>query len=166
MPSLQEKKFCKNKRCKSHLVISNLLLLFARLCGWTFVIEWIPCLPLDRPFRRYDPETGYKYWEAVTAFEPGMVYLDGTVSQLIHFTGWQGKSTLYFGDQIYADLADITLFYGWRTAAIIHELEVSFIHPLSTFFLLPLSTLLLSFLPFAFRFNLGLRFIHFTIHFT
>ena len=78
-----------------------------------------------RPFRRYDPETGYKYWEAVTSFERGMVYLDGTVGQLIQFTGWQGKSTLYFGDQIYADLADITLFYGWRTAAIIHELEVS-----------------------------------------
>lgn len=30
---------------------------------------------------------------------------------------------IYFGDQIFSDLADITLNYGWRTGAIIAELE-------------------------------------------
>lgn len=31
---------------------------------------------------------------------------------------------LYFGDQIYNDLADLTLNYGWRTGAILYELSV------------------------------------------
>lgn len=52
-----------------------------------------------------------------------MIYLEGTVNQLLQVTGWKGMSILYFGDQIYADLADITLFHGWRTGAIINELE-------------------------------------------
>jgi hypothetical protein len=50
--------------------------------------------------------------------------MEGTVSQLLEMTGWQGNRILYFGDQIYSDLADITLNFGWRTGAIIHELEV------------------------------------------
>lgn len=53
-----------------------------------------------------------------------MIYLEGTVNQLLELTGWRGSDILYFGDQIYADLADITLFHGWRTGAIINELEV------------------------------------------
>lgn len=52
-----------------------------------------------------------------------MIYLEGTVNQLLQVTGWKGMYILYFGDQIYADLADITLFHGWRTGAIINELE-------------------------------------------
>lgn len=39
-------------------------------------------------------------------------------------TGWVGHSVLYFGDQIYNDLADLTLNYGWRTGAILYELAV------------------------------------------
>lgn len=30
---------------------------------------------------------------------------------------------MYFGDHPYADLADVTLVHGWKTAAIIRELE-------------------------------------------
>lgn len=32
---------------------------------------------------------------------------------------------MYFGDHPYSDLADVTLEHGWRTGAIISELEVS-----------------------------------------
>src|SRR5699024_7660607 len=41
----------------------------------------------------------------------------------LKMTGWQGSQVIYFGDQIFSDLADITLNYGWRTGAIIAELE-------------------------------------------
>ena len=30
---------------------------------------------------------------------------------------------MYFGDHLAADLADVTLHHGWKTAAVIRELE-------------------------------------------
>lgn len=75
-----------------------------------------------RPFRVYDPETKSQLWERVTKLEKNKVYIEGTVTQLQAMTGWCGNSVLYFGDQIYSDLADLTLNYGWRTGAIIWEL--------------------------------------------
>lgn len=60
----------------------------------------------------------------MTRFEKGKVYMEGTVKKLLELTGWHGNNILYFGDQIYADLADLTLFHGWRTGAVIGELEV------------------------------------------
>ncbi|EEC14393.1 IMP-GMP specific 5'-nucleotidase, putative, partial [Ixodes scapularis] len=52
----------------------------------------------------------------------GLCSRQGTVTQLQAMTGWCGNHVLYFGDQIYSDLADLTLNYGWRTGAIIWEL--------------------------------------------
>ncbi|XP_003747947.1 5'-nucleotidase domain-containing protein 3 [Galendromus occidentalis] len=75
-----------------------------------------------RPFRMYDKATKSQLWERVTSLEQGKVYVEGTVNQLQHMTGWLGHSVLYFGDQIYNDLADLTLNYGWRTGAILYEL--------------------------------------------
>ena len=77
-----------------------------------------------RPFRHYDREADAQKWEKVSSLEKGHIYMEGTVHQLLEMTGWSGNSILYFGDQIYSDLADITLNYGWRTGAIIFELEV------------------------------------------
>ncbi|XP_015786655.1 5'-nucleotidase domain-containing protein 3 [Tetranychus urticae] len=76
-----------------------------------------------RPFRSYQPDTDSHTWEEVTRFEKGKVYMEGTVKKLLELTGWHGNNILYFGDQIYADLADLTLFHGWRTGAVIGELE-------------------------------------------
>ncbi|XP_003739114.1 5'-nucleotidase domain-containing protein 3-like [Galendromus occidentalis] len=82
-----------------------------------------------RPFRIYDKETKSQLWEHVTSLEKGKVYVEGTVDQLQKMTGWVGHSVLYFGDQIYNDLADLTLNYGWRTGAILcelaHEIKIS-----------------------------------------
>ncbi|KAK8785557.1 5' nucleotidase C [Amblyomma americanum] len=75
-----------------------------------------------RPFRVYDPGTKSQLWERVTKLEKNRVYIEGTVTQLQAMTGWCGNNVLYFGDQIYSDLADLTLNYGWRTGAIIWEL--------------------------------------------
>ncbi|KPM10277.1 5'-nucleotidase domain-containing protein [Sarcoptes scabiei] len=49
--------------------------------------------------------------------------MEGTVLGLLKMTGWNSMRVIYFGDQIYSDLADITLNFGWRTGAIIAELE-------------------------------------------
>ena len=38
-------------------------------------------------------------------------------------TGWSPTKVLYFGDHSYADLADLSMYHGWRTCAIIEELE-------------------------------------------
>ncbi len=42
-------------------------------------------------------------------------------------THWQGNDVLYIGDHIYGDLADLFLKYGWRTGAILEEVEVSYL---------------------------------------
>ena len=42
---------------------------------------------------------------------------------LKRMTGWQPARVLYFGDHPYADLADLSMYHGWRTCAIIEELE-------------------------------------------
>lgn len=38
-------------------------------------------------------------------------------------TGWTGEKVLYLGDHVYADLADLSLNHGWRTGAIIQDIE-------------------------------------------
>ena len=38
-------------------------------------------------------------------------------------TGWTPNRVLYFGDHPYADLADLSMYLGWRTCAIIEDLE-------------------------------------------
>ncbi|KAK2145597.1 hypothetical protein LSH36_669g01023 [Paralvinella palmiformis] len=53
---------------------------------------------------------------------PG-IFVEGNFSKLSHMTGWTGSRVLYFGDHVYTDLADVTLNHGWRTGAIIPELE-------------------------------------------
>ncbi|VDP82974.1 unnamed protein product [Schistosoma mattheei] len=42
---------------------------------------------------------------------------------MIKLTGWSSASILYFGDHVYADLADVASTYGWMTGAVIPELE-------------------------------------------
>lgn len=74
------------------------------------------------PFRRYDPDMG-RLWDRVNSFEPGHIYYGGTLKQFQQLTGWKGDNVVYFGDHAYTDLADVTLHHGWRTGAIIKELE-------------------------------------------
>lgn len=62
-------------------------------------------------------------WSRVSELDKDKVYMEGTVSELLKLTGWNSNRVIYFGDQIYSDLADITLNFGWRTGAIIAELE-------------------------------------------
>ncbi|KAK7091000.1 hypothetical protein V1264_010723 [Littorina saxatilis] len=77
----------------------------------------------NRPFRLYDPGMGRNTWGRVTTLEKGKVYQQGNLYTLRQMTGWFGPRVLYFGDHVYSDLADPSLRYGWRTGAIIPELE-------------------------------------------
>lgn len=76
-----------------------------------------------RPFRSYSRELGIKSWNKVESFSKGQFYQEGNFYDLARMTGWVGSSVLYFGDHVYTDLADATLKHGWRTGAIIPELE-------------------------------------------
>lgn len=78
------------------------------------------------PFRRYDPEIDARLWDRVNTFEKGQIYYGGTLKHFQKITGWKGDRVMYFGDHAYTDLADVTLHHGWRTGAIIKELEVVF----------------------------------------
>lgn len=77
----------------------------------------------SRPIRVYDERSGTHIWDRVHKLEKGTIYYEGTVKQLQELTGWRGHQVLYFGDHPYSDLADVTLEHGWRTGAIINELE-------------------------------------------
>ncbi|XP_025771745.1 5'-nucleotidase domain-containing protein 2 [Puma concolor] len=47
----------------------------------------------------------------------------GNLYDFLRLTEWRGPRVLYFGDHLYSDLADLMLRHGWRTGAIIPELE-------------------------------------------
>ena len=49
----------------------------------------------------------------------GRIYAGGTLNHFQLLTGWKGGKVMYFGDHPYADLADVTLHHGWKTAAVI-----------------------------------------------
>lgn len=77
----------------------------------------------SRPFRIYDPSSHEETWERVRNLVKGKVYLQGNYSNFRQMTGWYGSKVLYLGDHVYTDLADPSLKHGWRTGAIIPELE-------------------------------------------
>ncbi|XP_007500560.1 5'-nucleotidase domain-containing protein 2 [Monodelphis domestica] len=75
-----------------------------------------------KPFRKLD-ESGVLQWDKISHLEKGKIYRQGNLFDFLHLTGWRGSRVLYFGDHLYSDLADLMLRHGWRTGAIIPELE-------------------------------------------
>ncbi|KAG7383495.1 5'-nucleotidase domain-containing protein 3 [Phytophthora boehmeriae] len=76
-----------------------------------------------RSFRHLDTENKQVQWHAVRALDRGQVYTQGSVYQLAKLTGWVGNRVLYIGDSIFSDLVEPSRANGWRTGAIIRELE-------------------------------------------
>ena len=78
----------------------------------------------DRPFRSLNAATGKVRWVPVEALLPGHVYYGGSFAELNRLTGggFQGQHVLYLGDHVFSDLSKPSRI-GWRTGAIIHELE-------------------------------------------
>ncbi|KAJ3586123.1 hypothetical protein NHX12_012524 [Muraenolepis orangiensis] len=76
-----------------------------------------------KPFRRLD-SNGDLQWDKIKSLEKGQVYKQGNLVDFLRLTGWRGSKVLYFGDHLYSDLADLMLRHGWRTGAIVPELEL------------------------------------------
>uniref|UniRef100_A0AAR2LKH1 5'-nucleotidase domain containing 2 n=1 Tax=Pygocentrus nattereri TaxID=42514 RepID=A0AAR2LKH1_PYGNA len=75
------------------------------------------------PFRRLDSK-GDLQWDKISNLDKGQVYKQGNLFDFLRLTGWRGSKVLYFGDHLYSDLADLMLRHGWRTGAIVPELEL------------------------------------------
>jgi len=76
-----------------------------------------------RAFREYSPKSDRLKWKPVDQFQPSKVYAGGTLEELQRLTGWDSERVLYFGDHVFADLADLSSHHGWRTGAVIQDLE-------------------------------------------
>ncbi|XP_051127518.1 uncharacterized protein LOC127248960 [Andrographis paniculata] len=76
----------------------------------------------EHPFRCYDVEKDTLAFSKVDAFLPNHVYYHGCLKTFLNITKWNGPEVIYFGDHLFSDLRGPSKA-GWRTAAIIHELE-------------------------------------------
>ncbi|CAF3619608.1 unnamed protein product [Rotaria sordida] len=76
-----------------------------------------------RPFREVNVNNNSKSWDRVSKLQKGNVYTEGNLTALVEMTRWEGHDVLYIGDHIYGDLADLFLTHGWRTGAILEEVE-------------------------------------------
>lgn len=96
----------------------------------------------SRPFREVCRETRRLSFKLVQKFEPGEVYAEGCLKELIRLMDWNEKpqkpkeeqfkmgsgthevatpNTLYIGDSLFADLVDAKREFGWTTAAVTPE---------------------------------------------
>ncbi|CAB4065957.1 5'-nucleotidase domain-containing protein 3 [Lepeophtheirus salmonis] len=71
----------------------------------------------------FDPVKKILLYDKVWKLLPNKVYSGGNLHTIQKMMKWEGSKVLYFGDHPYSDLEDLTLHHGWRTAAIIRELE-------------------------------------------
>ena len=76
-----------------------------------------------RPFRLLAEDRRHMKWVTVSDFTHGEIYCQGNVHDLMEYSGWRGSEVLYFGDHMYSDLVDPVLKFGWRSGAIIPDLE-------------------------------------------
>ncbi|KAJ4958215.1 hypothetical protein NE237_025326 [Protea cynaroides] len=76
----------------------------------------------EHPFRCYDIEKDTLAFSKVDAFHPDQIYYHGCLKSFLQITKWHGPEVIYFGDHLFSDLRGPSKA-GWRTAAIIHELE-------------------------------------------
>ncbi|XP_072977223.1 uncharacterized protein [Typha angustifolia] len=76
----------------------------------------------EHPFRWYDIEKDTLAFSAVDRLLPDQVYYHGCLKSFLQITKWKGPQVMYFGDHLLSDLRGPSKA-GWRTAAIIHELE-------------------------------------------
>lgn len=83
-----------------------------------------------RPFREVSARTGRVKFKPVTSMEPGEVYCQGSIEELMRLNNWTHSSDdssssgiIYFGDSLFADLVEARRLYGWTTGAIIREVR-------------------------------------------
>jgi HAD superfamily 5'-nucleotidase-like hydrolase len=82
----------------------------------------------EKPFRSLDATRSFVKWGTVQPDDvlvKGRALVGGSVQELLRLTGWgkEGARVLYFGDHVFADLAEPARQTGWTTGAIVRELE-------------------------------------------
>ncbi|KAJ8438817.1 hypothetical protein Cgig2_023851 [Carnegiea gigantea] len=78
-----------------------------------FLVLWHRCYDIDKETMAFSK---------VDAFLPNKVYYYGCLKSFLQITKWKGPEVIYFGDHLFSDLRGPSKA-GWRTAAIIYELE-------------------------------------------
>ena len=85
-----------------------------------------------KKFRSLDAQKEFLKWGVVgeEEIEKGRALVGGSVSEMMRLTKWKGKETMYWGDHVFADLAEPSRQAGWLTGAIVRELthEVKVLH--------------------------------------
>ncbi|XP_057419307.1 uncharacterized protein LOC130713552 isoform X2 [Lotus japonicus] len=76
----------------------------------------------EHPFRCYDTQKDTLTFTKVDKFHQDKIYYHGCLKSFLQITKWKGPEVIYFGDHLFSDLRGPSKA-GWRTAAIIHELE-------------------------------------------
>ncbi|CAN0912237.1 5'-nucleotidase domain-containing protein DDB_G0275467 [Linum grandiflorum] len=79
----------------------------------------------EHPFRCYDTERDTLAFTKVETFVQDKIYYHGCLKTFLEITKWRGPEVIYFGDHLFSDLRGPSKA-GWRTAAIIRELEAKF----------------------------------------
>uniref|UniRef100_M4ETK6 Pectate lyase superfamily protein domain-containing protein n=1 Tax=Brassica campestris TaxID=3711 RepID=M4ETK6_BRACM len=78
----------------------------------------------EHPFRCYDEGRDTLAFTKVDSFHPDKIYYHGCLKSFLQITKWRGPEVIYFGDHLFSDLRGPSKA-GWRTVAIIHELEMT-----------------------------------------
>jgi hypothetical protein len=77
-----------------------------------------------KPFRHWNQVNDRPSTHPVGSLDPGEVYVHGSVYSLQRVKpDWVGKNVLYIGDNLRADIVEARRWHGWRTAAVIDELD-------------------------------------------
>ena len=78
-----------------------------------------------KKFRSLDSSNQFSKWGVVSDYEVSnhRPLVGGSVSEMMRLTGWQGKQFMYWGDHVFADLAEPSRESGWATGAIVRELH-------------------------------------------
>lgn len=77
---------------------------------------------IEPSYSCYDSEKDTLAFTKVDRFIPNEIYYQGCLKSFLQITKWNGPEVIYFGDHLFSDLRGPSKA-GWRTAAIIHELE-------------------------------------------
>lgn len=78
-----------------------------------------------KKFRSLDSSNQFSKWGVVSDYEVSKhrPLVGGSVSEMMRLTGWHGKQIMYWGDHVFADLAEPSRESGWATGAIVRELH-------------------------------------------
>ena len=88
----------------------------------------------NKRFRKWNLATDGPSPIPVKSLEKGQMYINGSAHALKKAKGWSGKSVMYVGDNLWADLVEARRSHGWQTTCLINELEPEIVVQNTDFF--------------------------------